>query len=216
MKYIIIGCGRMGEGLARTMSLRGHEITVMDKDPAPLEHLNHAFTGKSIVGSSFDREVLLLAGIEKADGLAAVTNSDEANLIVARLARVVFHVPRVVARLYDPHKAEAYRRLDVQVVATSSWAIHRFADLLSYSELDAVMSLGGGEVEIVEAEVPSLLVGHKVNAIDVPGEARIIGLTRRGKAFLPFSETVLHKDDVMHIAVLTTSIERLRAILSSG
>ena len=214
MRFIIIGCGRMGAGLALVLSRRGHAITLIDKDRGAMEQLEPSFRAQTIVGTGFDQGVLLQAGIEHADGLAAVTDSDEANVVVARLARLVFHVPRVVARLYDPRKVEVYRRLGVQIVAPVSWAISRFADLLSYSELDAIMSLGGGEVEIVQLEVSPLLVGRKVSAIAVPGEVHVIALSRKGKAFLPSSETVFQRDDSVHLAVLTASSERLRAILA--
>lgn len=214
MKIIIIGCGRMGAGLSRVLSLRGHAITVVDKDPAAMEQLEQPFRGQTVAGSGFDHELLLKAGIEHADGLAAVTNSDETNVVVARLARLVFQVPRVVARLYDPRKAEVYHRLGVQIVSPASWVINRFADLLSYSELDAIVSLGDGQVEIVEAQVPALLVGHKVSAIAVVGEIHVVALSRKGKTFLPSSETAFQRDDTVHIAVLTASAERLRAILA--
>lgn len=214
MRLIIIGCGRMGEGLVRVLSLRGHTVTVLDRDHRALEPLSNSFRVRALVGSGFDRAVLLDAGIEDADGLAVVTSSDEANVVIARLARHVFRVPRVVARLYDPRKAEIYQRLGVQVVAPIAWAIHRLADLLAYSDLDPVLSLGGGEVEIVEVVVPPLLVGQKVSTIAIPGEVRVIALSRRGRALLPSSETVFQKDDSAHIAVLTTSVERLRAALS--
>jgi trk system potassium uptake protein TrkA len=214
MRFIIIGCGRMGAGLARTLCLRGHAVTVLDQDRGVLAKLEQSFPGEALLGSCFDRSVLLRAGVEHADGLAAATNSDEANVVIARLARVVFQVPRVVARLVDPRKAEIYHRLGVQIVAPISWAIRRFADLLSYSELDAILSLGGGEVEIVNVEVPPLLVGHKVSAISIPGEVHVIAVSRRGKAFLPSSETVFQKDDSLHIAALAASVERLRSVLT--
>lgn len=213
MKFIVLGCGRMGVGLARILSARGHSVTVLDRDPSALERLDASFSGKRIVGSGFEREVLLRAGIERADGLAAVTSSDETNLVVARLARNVFRVPRVVARLYDPGKVEAYRRLGVQIVAPVSWAMDRFADLLSYSELDTVLSLGAGEVEIVEVDVPVLLVGKRVREVTVPGEVHVVALSRGGKAFLPTSETVFEREDSVHIALLAASSERLKAVL---
>jgi trk system potassium uptake protein len=214
MKIVIIGCGRMGTGLARVLSLRGHAITVVDKDRAALEQLEQSFRGQTVVGAGFDQGALLKAGIEHADGLAAVTNSDEANVVVARLARLVFQVPRVVARLYDPRKADLYHRLGVQVVSPVSWVINRFADLLSYSELDAIVSLGDGEVEIVEVQVPALLAGRKVSAIAIAGEVQVVALSRKGKTFLPSSETLFQRDDIVHIAVLTASAERLRAVLA--
>lgn len=215
MRFIVVGCGRMGAGLARTLALRGHAVTVLDRDPTALERLGSWFRGEAILGSGFDREALRRAGIEHADGLAAVTNNDEVNVVLARLAGLAFQVPRVVARLVDPRKAEVYHGLGVQTVAPVSWAIHRLADLLAYSELDAVLGLGGGEVEIVQVEVPPLLTGHKVSAVSVPGEIRVVAVSRRGKAFIPSSETVFEKDDSVHIAVLATSVERLRSMLSS-
>ncbi|MCU0589188.1 MAG: TrkA family potassium uptake protein [Syntrophobacteraceae bacterium] len=215
MRFIVVGCGRMGMGLAHVLGLRGHAVTVLDRDPIAVERLGSSFRGDAVIGSGFDRGALRRAGIEHADGLAVVTNNDEVNVVLARLAGLAFHVPRVVARLVDPRKAEVYHRLGVQTVAPISWAIHRLADLLSYSELDAVLGLGGGEVEIVQVEVPPLLTGHKVSAVSVPGEIRVVAVSRRGKAFIPLSETVFEKDDSLHIAVLTTSVERLRSMLSS-
>src|SRR5512139_1762646 len=136
MKIIIIGCGRMGSGLARAMSLRGHAVTVVDRDPAAFERLGPTFKGQTVVGIGFDREVLLKAGIDRADGLAALTESDEANVVAARLASQVFHIPRVVARLYDPRKAEIYKRLGLRTIAPVAWGIARAADLLSHSQLE--------------------------------------------------------------------------------
>ncbi|MCU0588081.1 MAG: TrkA family potassium uptake protein [Syntrophobacteraceae bacterium] len=216
MRLIVVGCGRMGVGLARVLSQRGHSITVMDRERTAMERLAPWFRGETVAGSAFHREAMLRAGIERADGLAAVTDSDEANVVVARLARLVFRVPRVVARLVDPRKAEIYHRLGVQTVAPISWAMHRLADLLAYSELDALLSLGGGEVELLAVDVPALLVGRKVSTLTAPGEVRVVALTRRGRAFIPSPETVFQKDDSAHLAVLTTSIERLRSLLGTS
>jgi trk system potassium uptake protein TrkA len=174
----------------------------------------HPFKGQTIIGSGLERGVLLKAGIERVDGLAAATNSDETNVVVARIARLFFQVPRVVARLYDPRKVEVYQRLGVQIVAPIPWAVNRFDELLSYSELEPVMSLGNGEVEIVQMEAPSLLVGRKVSAISVPGEIQVVAINRKGRAFLPTLETMLQRDDWLQIALLASSIERLRAMLA--
>ncbi|GKT10897.1 TrkA family potassium uptake protein [Desulforhabdus sp. TSK] len=214
MRCIIIGCGRMGAGLAQVLGSYGHVITVVDKDAGAIERLEASFKGRTLVGTGLNRKVLLQAGIERADGLAAVTNSDEANVVIARVAKLFFHVPRVVARLYDPRKAEIYRKLGVQIVAPDSWAVHRLADLLSYSQLDTVLSLGNGEVEMVDVEAPALLVGRKVREITVSGEVQVVAVSRRGKTFLPTSETAFQKDDVLHIALLAASSERLKGILA--
>ncbi len=213
MKFIVVGCGRMGSGLARALIQRGHGVAAVDKDPASLARLGKAFAGATVVGIGFDRDVLLQAGIERADGLAAVTSSDEANVVIARLASQVFRVPRVVARLYDPSRAEIYRRLGVQTITPVLWGINRVADLLCYSQLDAVMSLGSGEVDIVEVELPPLLIGRSISTVTIAGAAHVVAISRRGRTFLPLADAVFQEGDVMHLAVVGTSIDRLAALL---
>lgn len=213
MKFIIVGCGRMGSGLARALIQRGHGVTTVDKDPAALARLGKAFAGTAVVGIGFDRDVLLQAGIERADGLAAVTSSDEANVVIARLASQVFRVPRVVARLYDPSRAEIYRRLGVQTITPVLWGINRVADLLCYSQLHAVISLGSGEVDIVEVELPPLLIGRSISTVTIAGAAHVVAISRRGRSFLPLADVVFQEGDVMHLAVVGTSIDRLAALL---
>ncbi len=213
MRIIIIGCGRMGAGLAHTLSLRGHQVTVLDHDPSSFERLGSSFRGETVSGGGFDRESLLRAGIERADALAAVTASDEVNAVVARLARQVFHVPKVVARIYDPRKAEIYQRLGLQNISPVTWGINRIIDLLCYSRMETVASMGSGEVDIVEAEVPHLLVGRTVNELTVIGEIHVVAITRRGKTFLATLGTEFHKGDLIHLALLAASADRLKALL---
>ena len=129
MKILIIGCGRLGAGLAHALSLRSHQVTIIDRDATAFDRLLPSFAGQQLDGAGFDRGLLLRAGIDRADGLAAVTGSDEVNAVVARVAREVFRVPRVVARLDDPRKAEIYRRLGLQTIAPVTWGISRIADL---------------------------------------------------------------------------------------
>lgn len=214
MKIIIIGCGRVGAGLAQNLSRRGHTVTVVDKDPTTFERLGSPFAGQTVAGIGFDRDVLLQAGIERADGLAAVTGSDEANAVIARVARQVFRVPRVVARLYDPRKAAVYQRLGLQTINPVTWGIHRIAELLCYSRLETILSLGSGEVDIVEAELPPLLAGRTVNEVTVSGEIQVVAISRKSKTFLPTLGTALQEGDLLHLAVLAASADRLKALLS--
>lgn len=213
MKIMIVGCGRLGIGLAQTLHLRGHMITVVDNNPAAFEHLGPGFKGQTVVGVGFDRGVLLKAGIERADGLAAVTTSDEANLVIARIAGQVFRVPRVVARVYDPYKAEVYRRLGLQTIAPITWGINRIAELLSFFSLGPTISLGSGDVDILETEIPPLLVGRTVNEVTVPGEVHVVAISRGGKTFLPTLGAVFQAGDWLHLAVLATSAGRLKRLL---
>jgi len=213
MKIIIIGCGRMGAGLTQVLNLQGHTVTVVDKDPAAFARLGPQFRGETVLGVGFDRDVLLTAGIERADGLAAVTASDEANVIAARLASLVFRVPRVVARLYDPAKAEIYRRLGLQTIAPVTWGVHRIADLLSYSPLHTAVSLGNGAVDIVEIEAPALLIGRTVQDLNIPGDVQVIAITRGGQTLMPGPGTAFEAGDVLHLAVTELSAERVKEML---
>jgi trk system potassium uptake protein len=213
MKIMIIGCGRVGAGLAKTLISHGHSVAIVDKDPLAFEKLGDNFKGQMVTGVGFDREVLLKMGIERADGLAAVTTNDEVNIVTARIAKDIYRVPRVVARLYDIRQAEIYRRLGLHTIAPTEWGIHRIADLLLYSPLEAVFGIGSGDVELVETDVPHLMVGKVVRDLTVTGEIHVVSITRGNKTFLPTLGTILRQDDLLHLAVLTSSTRRLREIL---
>ncbi|NTW08606.1 MAG: NAD(P)-binding domain-containing protein [Anaerolineaceae bacterium] len=213
MKIIIIGCGRVGSGLAKLLSNRGHQVTMIDSDPDAFERLGKAFKGKTVVGIGFDRQAMLDAGIEKADAFAAVTASDEANAVAARIAKNVFRVPRVAARIYDPRKADIYRRLGMQTISPVALGISRMAELLSFTNLAISESVGSGEVNMVDIEIPPMLVGHKVEEITIPREVHIVALSRGGKTFLPLSVAVFEEGDIVHLAVLATSQDRLKDLV---
>lgn len=214
MKIMLIGCGRMGAELAQLLNMRGDRVTVVDKDPEAFKRLGPAFRGRTVVGIGFDRDVLIQAGIEETEGLAAVTTSDEANLVVARMAVQIFRVPRVVARVYDPRKAEIYRRLGTQTIAPVAWGIHRIAEVLSFGNVNATMSLGNGNVSLVEAEIPQTLAGRTISQLQIFGEIHVVAVSRGGDTFLPTMGTVLKAGDLLHLAVLGTSMVRLQELLA--
>jgi trk system potassium uptake protein TrkA len=216
MRLIVIGCGRWGAGLAQVMSQRAHVVSVVDQNPAAFERLGESFHGRTITGVGFDREVLLAAGIERADALAAVMSSDEANVVAARVARQKFRVPRVVARQYDPRKAEIYRRLDVMTVSSTTWGIHRMTELLGYSDLESVASLGSGQVDLVETEIPALLVGRTVTELTLSGEVQVVAISRGSRTFLPTLGTAFQEGDRVHLAMQSTAADRLRRLLGKG
>lgn len=211
MKFIIAGCGRLGSGLALALSKAGHQVTVINEDPEAFERLGTAFRGRTLAGVPFDREILTTAGIEQADGLAAVTNSDEANAVIGRIASLIFRVPKVVTRVYDTKKAEIYQRLGLQTIDQNNWGIRRVYDMLAYSPLDTQLSLGG--VELVEVEVPALLVGRKVSELAIPGEITVVAITRVNKSFVPTLGTEFQRNDRIHLSVASASQNRLRALL---
>jgi trk system potassium uptake protein len=213
MKSIILGCGRVGAGLAQSLSQRGQVVVVVDQEATAFERLGPGFTGQTVLGVCLDRDVLLQAGIEHVDGLAAVTGSDDTNVVLARLARQVFRVPRVVARLHDPRHAEVYRQLGIQTLTPLTWGIQRLTELLCYTHLNTTLSLGSGEVDLVEVELPPLLAGRTVNELTLSGEIHVAALSREGRTFLPTLGTVFREGDLVHLVVLGSSAARLTALL---
>ena len=215
MNIIIIGCGRMGSGLAHLLSLRGHALTVVDKEERAFAALGPAFKGRTLVGIGFDRAVLLAAGVERADGVAAVTNSDEVNIVAARIARTMFRVPSVVARVVDPQKAEIYQRLGVQTISTTVWGINRIANLLSNNELDVICDLSSS-AQMVQMTLPAQLAGRTVQNLTIPGEVHVVAIKRSGQTFLPTGSASLQAGDLLYLAVQAASADRLTALLRGG
>jgi trk system potassium uptake protein TrkA len=213
MKIIIVGCGRIGSGLAQALDKAGHEVYVIDSNPAAFGNLNPAFKGKTVEGIGFDRDVLLKARIDRADAVAAVTSSDESNAVIAQLAREAYRVPKVVARMYDRQKADIYRRLGVLTLSSTTWGIRRAMDLINYSPLNTVTSLGSGEVDLVEIEVPALLIGRQARELMVSGEVIVTAIVRGNKTFIPTMGTTFEKDDLIYLAVATASTGRLKRLL---
>ncbi len=212
MNVIIAGCGRMGAELAAHFSEK-HAVTVVDVDPRAFARLGPGFRGRTVEGVGFDRDVLLRAGIEHSDALAALTSGDNANIIIARVARNVFRVPTVVARVYDPRRAKIYRRLGLQTVSTTAWGVARITQLLAHRELNVIRSLGEGEVELVEQEVPGHWIGRPVNQVSVPGEITVTALLRRGAAHLPAPGSLFERGDRAVITVVTAARARLEHLL---
>ncbi len=213
MKTIIVGCGRIGSGLAMKLSQSDNDIIVIDQEPLTFKHLGTGFKGRTIAGVGFDREVLLNAGIERTDSLAAVTSNDEANALTARIASQIFGVPRVVSALHEPRKAEIYRRLGLQVFDPMSWGVNRVADLLSFSPVNVAMSIGNGDVDIMEIEIPALLVGRRVGELTIPGEVSVVSISRGNRSIIPVISTVFENRDLVHLAVATESGDRLKSLL---
>lgn len=213
MKVIVIGCGRVGSGLARRLAMDGHAVAVVDQDEAAFRRLGTRFSGRRILGLGFDWDVLAEAGIERADALAAVTGADEVNAVVARVAARRFRVPRVVARMYDPRTAEVYRRLGVHTISPVAWGIGRLAELMILTEVGSVTSLGAGQVDVIEAVVPPGLDGRSLGEMEVPGEIRAAAVTRAGRTFVPDAVTRVYTDDIVSLAVTGGGAERLETLL---
>jgi trk system potassium uptake protein TrkA len=213
MRVIIMGCGRVGVQLALLLVEEGHQVVVIDYDANALTRLGANFKGQKIVGVGFDKDILLKAGIESADAFAAASSSDNANIIAARIAHNIFHVPRVVARLFDPQRAEVYRRLGMLTISSTTWGAERIRELITSAEIDPIHSFGSGEVSLVNIEAPLQLVGRMVKDLTVSTEISVVAITRQGAAFIPTLGSQFKEGDIIHIAILASALERLKILL---
>ncbi len=213
MKVIVMGCGRIGSQVSRLLDAQGHGVTVIDHDANANGRLGAEFKGRIIKGVGFDRSVLVESGIEKADAFVAASSSDNANVVAARIARNIFHVPRVVARLYDPRRAEIYQRLGLTTISSTNWGAERIFQVLTHTDLDVWDTFGHGEVSMVQIEASPQLVGRSVNQLSVPGEVLVTSITRNDHAFIPTTGTEVQEGDVIHLAVLSSAMDRLEEML---
>ena len=213
MKVIVVGCGKMGSGLALELVKKSHTVTVVGGSMDEFAMLGKGFKGETIVGVAFDKQILEQAGIERADAIVACTKSDETNALIGRIARNTYRVPRVISRLYDPRKAEIYRTLGIQTISATEWGVKHAIELLSYDQLDVVAGLGNGGVDVVRVEVAELLVGKKIVDITVAGEFSVCALSRQNQTFIPTLGTVLQKGDVVYCNVLVSSVKQFKHVL---
>jgi trk system potassium uptake protein TrkA len=192
---------------------RGHEVTVIDHDANSDGRLGPEFRGRVIKGVGFDRVVLLQAGIETAEAFVAASSSDNANIVAARIARYIFKVPRVIARLYDPLRAEVYKRLGLTTISTTTWGAERIYELITHTDLDVTHTFGRGEVSILSVEASYELAGRSVREISIPGEISVISITREDRAFIPSAGTTFREGDVLHLTVMASAMGRVEQML---
>lgn len=210
MKFIILGCGRVGSQLAGSLSVEGHEVAIIDKNPGAFRRLSPSFKGQTITGIGFDRDVLLSAGIEQADGFASVSNGDNSNIISALIAKREFSVPRVITRIYDPLRADIYKKFGIPTISSTVWGANQLREHLLYTELKSEQSFGSGEVQLLELEVPQALVGHKVGELEMPGKVRVASLVRLGRGLVPDPALVFEQGDLVYASVQTDSLEKFK------
>src|SRR6266487_844512 len=209
MNIIIVGCGRVGVELAIALHQK-HRVSVIDRNSTSFDRLGLHFSGRTIQGHAMARRAPDRAGIEEANALAAVTSSDNVNAIVARVAREIYRVNRVVARIYNPRRAPIYEKLNLQTVSSSSWGAHRIEQLLVHPGMQSVSSAGNGEVQVYELTVPLEWNGRKVSEL-VPMEYAIpVALARNGKGILPRAEMVLEPQDILQVSSMPEGVKILR------
>jgi trk system potassium uptake protein TrkA len=213
MKIIVMGCGRVGSQVSQLLVRHGHEVTVIDHDANALARLGTEFKGKVVRGIGFDRNILLEAGVNTVEGFVAASSSDNANIVAARIARNIFRVPRVVARLYDPVRAEVYQRLGLRTISSTSWGAERIVEVVTHTDLDVLHVFQDGGTRMVRIEAPARLNGFRVAQINIPGELAVTAITRNDQTFIPVSGTTFQEGDVIYLAVISTAMQRLEELL---
>jgi trk system potassium uptake protein TrkA len=213
MKLIIIGCGRVGTALAHAVTRKDHQVVVIDRDPQAFQSLGPDFQGRTVQGDVRNREVLRRAGIEEADGFAAITSNDEMNMVAAFAAREFFNVPNVVARVDNPNHAELFSLANLPTVIASSWSANRIEQILIHPGLTELADLGNGQAAIIEVLVPDHLIGKKLAYIAERGRCQPSIIMRGGSAILAEDELILEDCDLIVVAILGSHLPHLESLL---
>jgi len=213
---IVVGCGRLGAELAMSLSRQNYSVAIIDSDHQAFQRLDPNFRGQAVEGEGLDQDSLERAGIKQAYGFAAVTTLDSINIITCRIARDIYRVPRVVARLYNPSRASIYQKLNLQTVASSSWAAQRVEQTILNPGLQSVYSAGNGEVHLYELIVPEQLAGKKISHIVSGGNSVVGGLTRAGFAQLPTNDQTLEVYDILLITATAPGAAALQKLLDQA
>lgn len=216
MHVVVVGCGRVGSGLAAAVEGSGHTVAVLDRRSAAFSRLPDGFGGRTVVGIGFDRDRLRAAGIEDAGALAAVTSGDNSNILIARVARETFGIDRVVARIYDPRRAAIYERLGIPTIATVQWTTDRVLQRILPEQPQAEWVDPTAGVVLVERVVPVGWVGKPALELDEDGTTRVVVVTRLGVATVPGPGLLLQDGDVVHLIVDAGAVEALDTRLTSG
>ena len=217
MHIVIMGCGRVGSTLAHILEDRGNTVAVIDRDPEAFRRLKSSFKGDKITGIGFDRAVLTQAGIERADAFVAVSSGDNSNIISARVARETFNVQRVVARIYDPRRAEVYERLGIPTVATVRWTADQMLRKIVPEGGEPLWRDPTGRIVLAEVAFSPAWIGEQVKAVEASAMTRIAFIDRLGQAFVPEPGTVLQEGDVLHVVAKEGDLDRIaRALATRG
>ncbi len=214
MHVVIMGCGRVGTLLTQELARAGHQISVIDKNPRAFERLPPGFDAKTVVGLGFDRDVMEEAGIRKADAFVAVSSGDNSNIVSARVAREHYHVPTVIARIFDPMRAEIYERLNIPTVATTRWGVKQIMLMLTHAREEIKESIAGGDLFRMRITVPAHLVGKSVSSLGSEGKVLLIGVDRAGSGFIPVAGSTFQEGDVAQLMIHKDALEILEELLT--
>ncbi len=211
-----MGCGRVGSTLARSLEERNHTVSVIDSEPDAFRRLGPGFNGDKVTGFGFDQAVLEKAGIRRADAFAAVSSGDNSNIIAARVARETFGIQQVVARIYDPGRAEVYQRLGITTVATVKWTADQVLRRILPAGAEPDFRDPSGTIRVDQLSVTENWVGHRTMDLQRQTGSRIAWIDRLGEGMLPHPETVIQEGDILHLVVLEANAAATYQVFQSG
>jgi trk system potassium uptake protein len=213
--FVIMGCGRVGSTLAHSLESQGHDVAVIDLNESAFRRLGASFEGRRVTGVGFDRDTQREAGIEHAYAFAAVSSGDNSNILAARVARETFGVENVVARIYDPGRAEIYQRLGIPTVATVRWTADQMLRRLLPVGANPLFRDPSGKVVLAEVPVNKGWIGHRVDELTASVPFRVAYLTRLGEATVPSHDTMLQDGDLVQVAVAENDLPYVETALDS-
>ena len=218
MNYIVIGCGRFGSDLAYRLFKNGHQVVVVDANSNAFNRLHPDFRGRAVEGDSLSSDTLSRASVDKADGVAVVTNSDTMNAVIGHTIRIHYpNLTQVIVRNYDPAMRDMLEAFGLQIVSSTAWGAERVQELMIDPSFRAVFSAGNGEVEMYEMHISQKWDNMTISALlDGCGEIICAALSRAGRAELPSPNTILQKGDVLTVSATLTGVKSLRAKLQEG
>ncbi|WP_104164359.1 TrkA family potassium uptake protein [Arthrobacter sp. SX1312] len=215
--FVIMGCGRVGVSLAHTLDESGHSVAIIDQDDRAFRRLRSSFGGRKVTGVGFDRETLKYAEIQDAYAFAAVSSGDNSNILATRVARETFHVPHVVARIYDPGRAEIYQRLGIPTVAAVRWSADQvLRRILPEQTINGDFRETSGRLILAELALSDAWLGRSLRSIEAASGVRIAYLTRFGEGILPTGETSYQQGDILHAMMKTTATGEIGRILAAA
>ena len=209
MYVIIVGCGRVGSELAKLLSNEGHDVVVIDKSPSSFDRLGGTFNGITLVGNGFDQDLLKSAGIEKADAFCAVTNGDNTNLISAQVAKKIFNVPKVIARVYDPQRAHIYAALGMDIISGTMLFAAMLRDKIIESHFSSYL-IETKDLGVIEIDPKKDLIGKPVQSLNLPGEFMVVAIRRLDGVVIPEPQTVIKKEDILMGVVKVNSLGKIK------
>ena len=216
MRYLIVGCGRVGSTLAKLLVADKHDVVVVDENPAAFKRLGNRFGGQVEVGTGIDYDVLKRAGAERADGFVAVTDGDNRNVMAALIAQRMFRIPKIVARIYDPPRGQLYRELGIETFSPTTIGAQLIRDTLQNVAYASVPSFDFGKLSSLVATIPPSQAGKRVSDVELDGQIRIAAIRRLGNVRIPSPNEVLTEGDEINAIVSPDALSTFAGAFSSA